>query len=69
MGGGSSKPKYIDPKIIPVYNYKTNEQNLLNKPPENFIDYDNSINYYYILIIILIILFFSFTLIKRKKYI
>lgn len=68
MGGGSSKPKHIDPINTPVNNYRPNNQNLINTPPEKFMDYNNPIYHYYIIIIILLLLlFYSFILNKRRK--
>ena len=62
MGGGSSKPKYIDPVRFDVNNYKEDKQNLINNPPENFINYNNNLNYcfllYYLIFIVITIIFF-----------
>jgi hypothetical protein len=62
MGGGSSKPKHIDPVRINVNNYKENKEDLINNPPEKFINYNNYLNYcfllYYLIFIVITIIIF-----------
>jgi len=73
MGGGSSSPKYIDQTYIYANDVNTNNQGLINNPPEHFYNYNFIYKYKYnnffifLIVIMLILLLLFYFIYKRKK--